>query len=521
MRSRDGHARVLAGEFNAHPRLLSEFEAYLERKGFSQRSVRVFRGAARHFLVWLELENIDLAAVNATTLRRFRDHYCACPPPKMSGGHYKSGPSRSRQFIHGPIRFVQFLECSGRTTHPNELEFGLELLDQFLRQRQSQGFSSRSIEDGETAIRHFLTWLHQSRIPMAETTEATLRWFTEHDCLCPGQFKGIGATPRAGSQIGAVRQFREYLANQGLAPTVPTTTKKRFPDELKSFRSWLQQHRGIGESSISEHLRLAGELRQELGELPEHYDAATVRDVLLHFFTGASKSRARRLTIAMRMYLRFLSSNGLCRPGLEGAVPSCPKWRLSELPRYIPTADIERIIESCDPCSAVGIRDKAILLLLARLALRGGDVICLRLRDIDWKNAKLRVCGKGNRTVELPLPQDVGDAMLEYLTRARPKVPNEESVFLTDKAPHRRFASSAAISKLVTRALGRAGVQHSVGGAHLIRHSVATGLLRSGASLEVVGTLLRHRSWNTTSLYAKVDVPMLQQVAQPWIGNVQ
>ena len=521
MGTRNEHAPVTQSDGNAHKPCLSEFQDYLEELEYSKLRSRVFRGTARHFLVWLGLEGMDVKAVDATTLHHFRDHCCACPPPKKRGGYYRREPGRSPQFIRGAVRFVQFLEYSGRTAHPNELESGLGLLANFLRQQTQTGYAQSSTKSSDIAVRHFLTWLHHSRIPMVEATEDTVRRFSEHDCLCPGRFKGFGTTPYAGSQIVSVRQFREYLAEQGIAPIAQPTPKKIVPEELISFRFWLQQHRGIGESAVSEYMRTVAELRAELGKHPERYDATQIRDVLLRCFAGASRPRARRLTTGMRMYLRFLSSSGLCRPGLEGAIPSCPKWHLSELPRYIPLADIEKVIESCDSSSVVGIRNKAILLLLARLALRAGDVTHLRLRDIDWKNAKLHVCGKTKRTVALPLPQDVGDALLEYLSRVRPKVPDEDRVFLTVTAPHRRFASPTAISMLVTRALRRSGIRYSLGGAHLIRHSVATGLLRSGATLEVVGALLRHQSWNTTSVYAKVDVPMLQQVAQPWIGDAQ
>ena len=128
------------------------------------------------------------------------------------------------------------------------------------------------------------------------------------------------------------------------------------------------------------------------------------------------------MTISLRMYLRFLTSTGSCVPGLAGAIPTVPEWSLSALPRYIPVEDIERAIASCDTTTHKGLRDRAILLLLARLALRAGDVLNLRLSDIDWDNARLRVCGKARREAALPLPQDAGDALLNYITGARPRV---------------------------------------------------------------------------------------------------
>ena len=262
-------------------------------------------------------------------------------------------------------------------------------------------------------------------------------------------------------------------------------------------------------------------MRAQLGDDPGRYNAALVRDVLLRRFATASRSHARGLATSMRMYLRFLAVRGECSPTLLGAVPTAPGWRLCELPRYVPADDIERLIGSCDVTTPVGLRDRAILLLLARLALRAGDVVHLRLSDLDWDNARVRVCGKSRREVGLPLPQDAGDAVLDYIEHARPRI-GEDRVFLTVRAPYRPFTSSNAITDLVIQALKRTGMNDvKPKGAYLFRHSAATNLLRAGASLDVIGALLRHRSPDTTVIYAKTDRPMLLEVAQPWIGDVR
>ena len=280
-----------------------------------------------------------------------------------------------------------------------------------------------------------------------------------------------------------------------------------MPDEgLEAFRSWLRQHRGISEGSIRRHARNVSGLLPDLGTDPARYDATLVRDVLLRRLGAVSRAGVKRMTTSLRMYLRFLVANGHCPPGLAGAIPTVPEWRLAALPRYIPLEDIERAIASCDTATRKGLRDRTILLLLARLALRAGDVVNLRLTDIDWDNAQLRACGKSKRETALPLPQDAGDALLNYIRTARPRV-DEERVFLRIQAPYRPLSDSSNISAVVRRALDRAGVVTTGSrGAHLIRHySVATGLLRSGATLEVVGALLRHRSPESTAIYAKVD----------------
>ena len=192
---------------------------------------------------------------------------------------------------------------------------------------------------------------------------------------------------------------------------------------------------------------------------------------------------------------------------------------LSTLPRYLPPQDVEKLIASCDRDKPCGIRDRAILLLLVRLGLRAGDILDLTLNDIDWVAGTLRVQGKGRREIRLPLPQDAGYALIAYLENGRPRM-TDAQVFLRAVAPHRPFAVSSSVSSLVRLALRRAGIKDApTRGANLLRHSAATSLLRAGATLDTVGTVLRHRSANTTAHYAKVDVTMLGQIAQPWPGS--
>ncbi len=192
-------------------------------------------------------------------------------------------------------------------------------------------------------------------------------------------------------------------------------SKQRKSRKLEEFCIWLEQHRGISTSTIDGHDHYASIVVRDLGTDPSQYDAALVRQVLLRQFAKASIGHAKRIAGSMRMYLRFLTSTGACSASLINAVPSPAFWRLSTLPRYIPMEDVNRVIASCDVTTPGGVRDRAILLLLARLGLRAGDICELRLSDIDWVNAEIHVCGKSKRSVALPLPQDVGDALLQYI----------------------------------------------------------------------------------------------------------
>lgn len=229
--------------------------------------------------------------------------------------------------------------------------------------------------------------------------------------------------------------------------------------------------------------------------------------------TGRSGSRCRD---SLRMFLRFLSVSGRCSPDLIAAVPTLATWRLAKLPQFMSAADIEKLITGCDAGTSKGARDRAMILLMARLGLRSGEVATLRLQDLDGARGRLYVLGKGGTETFLPLPQEVGDAALNYIERLR-RPPTSEHVILRMVPPWHRLRT-ASVSGAVAAALRVAGVEGRFRGGHMLRHSLATNLLRDGASLDQIGTLLRHRSTTTTEIYAKVDITTLRRLAQPWPG---
>jgi integrase len=214
------------------------------------------------------------------------------------------------------------------------------------------------------------------------------------------------------------------------------------------------------------------------------------------------------------MFLRFLDHQGLCQAGLERAIPALAGWRHATLPTYLPASDVQRIIDACDGSSLIDIRDRAIIFLLVRLGLRAGDVVKLRFSDIDWDDGSFLVSGKGRSEARLPLPQDVGDAILHYIQH-RPPVDADE-VFLRTVAPFRPFSSGRAITTIVTRRILKANVVTASGGAHILRHTAATEMMRKGVPLYEIGSVLRHRSLDMAAYYAKVDIDLLRQVTQPW-----
>jgi site-specific recombinase XerD len=279
----------------------------------------------------------------------------------------------------------------------------------------------------------------------------------------------------------------------------------------------MQVHRGVQVSTLRSYRPHILAMLTALGVCPAQWDVAQIRTAILTYARPRRPVLAKKRVTALRMFLRFLSATGHCQPGLEAAVPSIASWPLATLPRYLPPEAVERVIAAGERTTARGLRDHAIVLLLARLGLRAGEVASLHLDDIDWVQGTFCVLGKSRREAKLPLPQDVGDAVLAYLETARPAILSP-FVFLTAIAPWTPI-TRYVVTSVATRAIQRAGVEAPALGAHVLRHSAATGLLRQGASLQVIGEVLRHSSVDTTAHYAKVDVALLQQVTMPWPGE--
>jgi site-specific recombinase XerD len=285
---------------------------------------------------------------------------------------------------------------------------------------------------------------------------------------------------------------------------------------VEEFGRWMSAHRGVTRRTLDRYERDLRPFLATLGDDPARYEVVSVRDFVIDHLRHRGRSQAKQTLSAMRALLRFLAAEGRCRPDFAAALPRVPQWRLSALPRYLEPEEVERVIGSCDVRTPRGLRDRAILLLLSRLGLRAGDVIALRLTDVEWEAGALRVCGKGRRETALPLTQEVGDALLAYLERGRERIALD-SVFLGVHPPFHPLRCSTAVSRIVQSALRRAHVYNPPSrGAHLLRHSAATAMLRAGGTLESIAMVLRHRSTLTTAHYAKVDIGMLLEVVQPW-----
>jgi site-specific recombinase XerD len=251
-----------------------------------------------------------------------------------------------------------------------------------------------------------------------------------------------------------------------------------------------------------------------LGEITP---ADIARFVLRHART-LSRVRAKLLVTALRSFFRFLHLRGEIRADLAAAVPTVANWRMENVPKWIPTEQVEQLLKSCDQKRLTGQRNYAILLLLVRLGLRSGEVVGLALDDIDWEAGEITIRGKCRRSDRLPLPRDVGEALARYLRYGRPRC-STRHVFIRMKAPHRGFLRSSSVYSLVRRAFDHAGLKPVQRGPHILRHSLATSMLRKGASLGEIGQILRHRKLTTTQIYAKVDLESLRTIAPAWPGG--
>ena len=525
MSSRPNHRSLLGTTALAgfDPIILAFIDDLRVREGIADKHVGYYRGPARHFLTWLGCSGIALETVDCTAIDRFLLHDCKCCAGVPASARLR--PWRKRRSSAPLIKFVRFLERAERIETPGELDDNLQLLNAFLERLRGDGYASGTIGLHRQACANLIAWLHFARIRLRDLNPEAYARFRNRRFICsiPGVFYGQGMRSPKRSYELQIRNFLSYLVAIGrIEPLEPPPEEEAPSEHLERFSLWLERHRGIRPTTIQQYIRQIAATLPSLGDDPGAYDAALMRRVLFEKIEHGSVNQAKMLTTSLRMYLRFLASEGSVTAALVEAVPTVPQWRLSALPRYIAADDVERAVASCGD-NPVGVCDRAILLLLARLALRAGDIVTLRLGDIDWDKAQIRVSGKSRRQTALPLPQDAGNALHAYIATVRPSV-DEEKVFLCANAPYRPFIDSSNVSYVARGALDRAGVTTHANrgrGAHVFRHSRATELLRSGATLEIIQTLLRHASPNTTLIYAKTDTVMLQGVAQPWIGGME
>jgi integrase/recombinase XerD len=406
----------------------------------------------------------------------------------------------------------EFFESPFRIQEIKNRPYG-GMIVEFSKELQEAGYSVISARRHIRTVEHLIHWVVKKGICLKAFAEPDFKVFIDHlkRCRCPHFSRSDRRNVEKGTRL-----FISHLHRTGVLADVQTDDEAIDADLYELFCQWMRQQRGTNEKTLHNYKSTIKELLKKLGDDASRYSARALRQFILESSKGSGWAAAKRSTTSIRMFLRFLIAEEKCPIGLDASIPSIAHWRLSSLPQYIQPNEVEKVIDICDPCTHRGSRDRAILLLLARLGLRAGDIVDMRIEDIEWTEGWIQVSGKSRREVRLPLTQEIGQAIAIYLTRWRP--PGAENrLFLCTLAPHRPFASHAAVSVMVRRALHRAGVECAGrNGAHVFRHTAATSMLRQGASLQEIASVLRHASTKTTEIYAKVDFNSLLDIAQPW-----
>lgn len=368
-----------------------------------------------------------------------------------------------------------------------------------------QGYAATSARNLLRLAAHLARWLEAEGLALRDLTEDRVVAFARdrRDEGYTGFRTARGLAPVLAylRRVGAVRRP---------PPSIDESPLGRF---LQEYRAYLRRERGLGATSVQARAAFAREFA--VSERPRlDWHRLTAREVTRYIqrrFRHATLSACKHTVTDLRSLLRFLRVQGQTSHDLASAVPAVAGWRLSGLPQMLGAAQARALLRSFGR-SPLGLRDAAVVRLLLRLGLRAAEVAALDLDDIDWRLGQLTVRGKGQHEARLPLPQDVGRAVAAYLRHGRPPA-STRSLFVRSRAPYTRIRSGA-VSHLAQTALRRVGV--AAGGSHLLRHTAATELLRSGASLPEIAHVLRHRHIDTTAIYAKVDLGSLAAIARPW-----
>jgi len=354
------------------------------------------------------------------------------------------------------------------------------------------------------------------------------RWIDKHhlgrDALPSWQIEAFLKSRReAGCRTCLTRRgldpILRYLQSVGAVSVTddPPPAPSDIETIVLSFQCYLRSERGLASTSVPRYVEIVRRFLQT--EFPKEVDLGRIDPDGLASYVRGQAERFQKKTVglactALRALLRFLYLRGDLSVDLGVAIPPPVSWRLARLPKPVPMAEVRQLLRGCDRRTRSGRGEYALLLLLIRLGLRASEVAALNLDDISWHHAELVVRGKGSRVDRLPLPCDVGEAIVAYLRRGRPRTASR-ALFVHNRAPYQRLQSSAVGSR-TQRAFVRAGLPPA--GPHCLRHTAATEMLRRGASLEDIAQVLRHHSIDTTAIYAKLDRRILSELAQLWRG---
>lgn len=394
-----------------------------------------------------------------------------------------------------------------------ELEHGplAEQVVPYVAALRRQQYANATVENHQYVLGRFSLWLHRAKRDVRGLDEMAVDRFVTRQ-------RGLPRNARS-----ALSAMLRRLREAGIA--APAKAIERSPAQhlAQEYRDYLRHQRGLVAATTYDYGATVERFLTRCFKAG-HVDARTLRpaDVVSEVKRTAqrySPGATQLVTTALRSFLKYLRYRGQIEVDLVAAVPRVARWEQRGLPRYLPAADVRRMLEHCERTTALGRRNYAMLILLAQLGLRASELLALTLEDLDWVNGCLRVrSAKGGPEVWTPLPQEAGAALASYLRGGRPEC-GCRKLFIRGKAPYVGLSRAGDVSNLVREALDRAAIKSRCRGAHVLRHSLATEMLRQGASLDEIGEMLRHRDPNSTRRYAKVDVVALRALALPWPGG--
>ena len=384
-------------------------------------------------------------------------------------------------------------------------------LDTYTSAAKEDGYPPSTVRSHCYMFRLFGQWLERRGMELAEIDDDVITEFWRKRRRQVPRVQSMGMKP--------LRRLVAQLRAQGIVPEQPMPMRTEAAALAHRFGEYLQQRRALMPATVSREVPVVQAFLEScFGRGPLRLHDLGEEDVT-RFVLGTSDRVAPHThqthMSVLRSFFRFLLEVGEITLDLTGVVPTVARWRLAGVPKYLSPKQVELVLATCDRNTNKGRRDFAILLLLARLGLRACEVARIELDDIRWRTGELIVRGKGSTIEAVPLVVEVGEALATYIKQGRPRC-DARRVFTRTRAPVVPIAGKGTVTTIVREAIIRAGLDVPNRGAHILRHSLATNMLRDGASMSEIGIVLRHRSPATTEIYAKVDIASLQRLAQPW-----
>jgi site-specific recombinase XerD len=382
----------------------------------------------------------------------------------------------------------------------------------------SRGYADTTISFYEQGAVHFSFWLARRRISPSQLKEGHFADFLlRHASICDCPFGGVRQQKTVRAGLG---HFAAILRSAGYLAPAEARVVEGVDLEVRRFDDYMLNTVGLQEATRLYRRRYVREFLDEFfpnGDVdPSRLAPRSIVSYLSKRGSRLKAASTKVLASSLRSYFRFLRLHGRCEEDLILAVPAPASWRLASLPPALTDEEVARLLSAFDRCTAAGRRDYAITRCLLDLGLRAQEVARLRLDDVDWRKGILRIVGtKSRRDDELPLTGAIGAAIAAYIRRGRPKTTSRE-VFLRLRAPVGQCMTRSTIGNLILRAATRAGMESTVTGPRILRHTAATRMLRRGASIKEIADVLRHKCLDTTAIYTKVDLPRLTAVALPW-----